>query len=539
MSELLKQLMAQQDAFLNQTRGTSQAAAELHAEIRQDQGEQETRAKVVSEINIAKTALEAAAALQTAEENRAAAKAFGVNMDDPENVVVQTATIAREAVRKANTEVQKAEAKRNKPFGEDILGSIAAMFTIPIHEKTAVEETGVAASATQRLNQLNQAAQTQFRTNEAMKREVTQASVLNRVEEAVAKGAEAVAVLKQNNMRSNITDLIQVLSLNREGLAVLQQQYSNQLQAEQIARATEMYGLQRQEHELKLRQNKATEEEQRVFVDTVNAGRAVYNLPPMTLAEVNSYMRTGGKAKALMDQWYDSGALKKSTGISHIANNPAAAMVLFDQAGVRFPPGDPRGALQEFIELSAKQYKETLQGKAATKPEEILTGVNSAALENAKQAHRLIKPGDASNIYGALPFASLVKSKTVQETPLYGAVLKAQEDAGIVDLPPERIFEQAAAAVATKKLTLEQAADSIADYAAVIMAYNNTYKNYRSVGLPSQTGYFTTVPAGDNLGRKVTVNLFDVTQVKAALMRNAGNRTDPFNVLFNTITGKQ
>lgn len=518
MSAFLKQLMEQNQRLLNQTTGTGIAQKDLFSEINQLREQFLNTQETKNALAKSKVALDAAAELQVAEENRAAASAFGVNMDDPNNVVGATASIAREAVRNANTQVQTAEAKRNINLLDDPLGGIAAFFTVPMHEQEAGRQAQVALSASQRLSALNQAAQIQFKTNESMKRNVTVAAVNNAVEASVVAGTEAMLKLRENLMRTNVNDLVAVLQLDRAGLDLMMQAYEIQNNEERMQMARDAAAFQRAKHEKDLKDMRMADEAINALLKNVNMGRAVYGLPPMNEAEIRSYMQLGGKSKAMLDQWFDTGAVKIATGVGNIATDPASAQVLLTQAGVRYPEGDPRKQVQDLILQAQRDYKNTPQGKAATKAEEVLGGINSTAYASAAKQATNIKPNDLSNIYAALPFGTVVKNKEVQQSELYTVLLKAQEQAGIVDISPDQIVSQTAALVAAGKISIESAASGISNYTKAAIAANNASRQYQAFGLPNQTTYKTVIKTSPG-GREDLVDLRDETQVTAALFK--------------------
>ena len=522
MSDLLRRLMQQQEQFFASVQGTQVAQKDLLSEINQMRGPIMDEAQRKAALEQAGVAIAGAGELQTAKENRAAASAFGVNMADPTSLVVETATQAREAVARANREAAVAKSKSQISLAEDPLGAIAALFTVPFHTAQAGREAQMAADAATRLTLLNQAAQTQFRTNENLKRGVTEETIANKLETGVAAANLALMQLREQQMRSNIKDVTDVLALDKTKLDILFQSYQIGNEQERLQLAREGFALQRQKYEADLAKDQLEEDLFTDYLSNVNIGRAIYGLKPMTTNEFKVAVKNP-RSKAMIDQWYDSGSVKASTGVSNIATDPASSLVLLTQAGVRFNEGDPRKPVQDLLTRSTAEFRQSVAGQTATKGEEILNGTNTVVAQRTTEQQRLIKPDDLTNIYSALPFASIVKNKAVQATSLYSTLLSPQEEAGVVDIPPHQIFSQTAQAVAAGTLKLEEAADGIVTYAKAAVSLNNEGRQYAAFGLPNQRAYPTSV-AISAAGQTATVDLTDSTQVTAALLRFRTNK---------------
>jgi hypothetical protein len=517
-TSLLSRIMQEQKAFQDQLSRTITQVQAASEKGRTEAVNTEQLMKARDAAAIAQKALTNAGAVAEAENARTIASAFGVNIADSNNLIVPTAEIARRNAAEANDFANKADAERNVNFFQDPIRSLASVFTVPYYEDAARVRATTSLNATARLNALNVGAQTTIKTEEMLKRGVTAEVAQKDLEVAAANAEIALQAFRETNRRQGMQDLVTLQQLNGQQLTALVQLNSVQNEAERLRLSREANALSRRQVELAMAEKLQTAQEQEAFTRTVNTGRAAMGLAPMARAEIKNYMSLGGEGKSLIETWYKTGVMRDSAGIVTFAPDPASAVTILNSAGAVFPEGHPKKPIIDFVNSAQIQFRQTVQGRTATKPQEILAGTNTAALESTKQQAALIKPGDATNIYAALPFSVITDVAAVKETKLFAALLGPQKEAGIVDVTPQQLLSQTAQLVASGRLDLQTAASDFSMYMKAAIEANNAVRDYNAFGLPRQRTYRTNVELTPGQA-PVVIDLANDLEVSSILFR--------------------
>lgn len=531
MANLLNQLLQEQQKLQTEFARTVVQVSAAQQEARTVAKNAENTMQAAEAAKLAARALQSAGAVAEAENARTIASAFGVNLADPNNLITSTATIARTAAERANEFVGAAEKAKQIKFTEDPIGAIGSLFTVPFYEEKAVDQAKVSLSASQRLVTLNQGAQATIQTEQLLKRSVTAEVAAADAEAAKLASDLIVQALKEKNLRQGAQDAVALLTLNKDQVSLMFQANAAVNDAERLNLQRQQFKLSQQEFEQRTRERQQTQEEEAQFIGTVNAGRQAMGLPPMTRGEISNYLKLGGEAKGIIEVFYKTGALKTATGITAYASDPVSSVIMLNTAGAKFEQGHPKNSIVELVNNAQIEFRKTPQGQQA-KPQDVIAGTNAVIATKVKSQLGNIVAGDGTNIYAALPFSNITDSLAVQQTELFGKLLKIQKDAGVIDIPPQQLFSQTAQMVSSGQMTIEQAASDFATYMKVAVELNNRIRDYGAFGLPRQKNYVTTVPTpsilfpsasgfGDLTGitQIPQIDLTNESEVLAALIR--------------------
>lgn len=501
---------------------------ENNAQIYKDR---ETNLRAIQAIEQAETALRVAADAKSQQQNSAAATAFGVNQDAVNEVITALGATSRNITERIIKRSEKIHQNTQVPtmLGK-VVGTLQNEFLREFNNADASELN----ITTQAMQRLNQAAQAQITTNNAIRQTLDSGSVARATELAALKANEAIAVLRQQAVKDNLINLEAAFKVSKEQLNTMFQIASLENQAIDNQRQAEVLELQRKTHNLQfqklqkdIEQEKVREDDVNIFVDTVNKGRAIMGLPAMNRREIEQYTRMGGAAKIAIEQQYESGALVNSTGVRNIAPDPANSALRLRQSNVVVQ--GPQSKIQEQINQAFSDVlaDPTLSAADKNKPEIITAAVNKMLLKGdpKKGVQGLIriqaeniKPGDTTNIYQAPAAVDIVKAAAVQSTPLFSAILEPQVvKAGITDISPKDLISRTASAVLSGALSMQDAIDGITIYYKQAALLNNQVMDYSKYGLPRQESYNTVVSSGYAGSSKY--NLMDSTQVATLMSR--------------------
>lgn len=493
MANLLTQLLQDQQRLQTEFARTVVQVSAAQQEARTVAKNAENTMQAAEAAKLATKALQSAGAVAEAENARTIASAFGVNIADANNLIVPTAAIARTAAERANNLVMKAEEGKQIDFLKNPLAAIGAMFTVPMYENAATDQAKVSLSASNRLVALNQGAQATIQTEQLLKRSVTAEVAAADAEAAKLASDLIVQALKEKNLRQGAQDAVALLTLNKDQVSLMFQANAAVNDAERLNLQRQQFKLSQQEFEWKSQERNRTQEEELQFVGTVNAGRQTMGLSPMTRGEISNYLKLGGEARGILEVFYKTGALKTATGITAYASDPVSSVIMLNTAGAKFEQGHPKNSIVDLVNNAQIEFRKTPQGQQA-KPQDVIAGTNAVLATKVKSQLGNIVAGDGTNIYAALPFSNITDSLAVQQTELFGKLLKTQKDAGVIDIPPQQLFSQTAQMVSSGQMTIEQAASDFATYMKVAVELNNRTRDYGAFGLPRQKNYVTTLP---------------------------------------------
>lgn len=239
------------------------------------------------------------------------------------------------------------------------------------------------------------------------------------------------------------------------------------------------------------------------YADKVNAGRKIYNLPPMNAVEIKRVVANDPNGKAKFTEFYQAGAVAVQTGVAQISDSPNKSAILLAANRGTLPAGASK--VQQFINDGLNSGVAALQkpGLSAAQAKPTFDNIN-AAMGNQLQvtAQKMLSDRSApitksGNIYAApaIPAMALL-APGVTQTPLYQVVLQPLVAIGSTASDPEQIVAAGLAAVKAGKLSQADLVNGISTYYGAANVANSAAQNYKVVGLPEPTGYVAKVANG-------------------------------------------
>lgn len=469
-----------------------------------------------------------AAELRNQANNQAAAAAFGVNMDAPNQVVTVLGQKAMEALGRVGALTDKLSADRSKILTEDPVGYLYASATIP---DTANQLNGALTqfqNITQMMNALNNTVQNQVQTNNATKATLSAESA-----EAVVKSASAeyqlrAAQMKRENLKYGLDSVTAAMTANKAQLDTAMQIYGVRNSEKHLELSYANFNLSRARFALDMEKKLKDQKEEINLVTTLNAGRARLNLPPVDSVKALQLMRMPGELGDTFRKQYELGARIDVEGSARFGSDPAEAALLINASNATLPAEQKR--VQTFIEgvinklrmdpanknLKKEEFQAKVQGEIFGRKEDkkIVPGRLFSQASN-------IAPGDESNIYQAPSFETLIEQQEVKNSAFGKLILQPLAVNGIKSINPDDMVSKAAMSVKNKLVTVEQAAEGVATYYKAAARVNTANRRYEDFALPPQNTFNTTVRAPNAMDFTSTsiVNLTDETAVKRLMVQ--------------------
>jgi hypothetical protein len=457
-----------------------------------------------------------AAELQRIQNSRAAATAFAVNQDEANQMVSRLGAAYVASSSRAMDISEEIRQRSNVSLFEKPLEWLGNQIVIPFRQDELHANVETAKLAASTLQTANAVVQSQAQTDNLIKQSVTTETQDAQQRLIKAAAEDKLAQLKLQGIALNSGNVKAVFEMTSAQLDTYFKinQVFNQEQYLKLAKESHRIQTARWEQELKEKQDIATEEA--TIAETVNAGRAALNLPPLPSKQIKQQLKMGGEVSRVLQENYITGASIKASGLPLVGESPAKAaeVIVRSSAPLTVEQQGVKKFLVDTVGTAAATVPPTVDAK---NPKAVTDHVNGVVTNAANAQQKNIKTGDASNIYAISSVTAIAESELVKGTPFHAVVLKPLVDTGYNKVDPEDLVSKTLAALQTKQIDYTQAVNGLAAFFRVGAAVNNETRRYNMFGLPTQTSYNVKVTtsfgaqSGSAFGGGAVTETFDLT----------------------------
>ena len=473
---------------------------------------------------------ELAGKLQAQQNSRAAATAFAVNQDEANQMVtalgkkyVETSTRAVELA----SEITKRTAVL--PW-ESPLEWLGNQVIIPFKYDELRAVAGTATIAAAALQTANASVQSQAQTENLIAQTLTVESQKAAERLILAGAQDKIRILELQGIALNSANVEGVLKLNTQQLETMAKihQMQNADEYLRIAKANQAMNETRWRQELKDKLDLSTENAS--IAATVNAGRAVQGFAPLPEGKIKEIFKLGGEIAKNLQEQYLIGSHVQATGAPKLGDSPLRSAEIITKSEA--PLTTEQAVIKDFLKGTAADAVTELAKQPHLDPKSNPKGaadfVNTQMIAAAKSQQKVIKTGDASNIYAIPSLKTVASSDIIQGSMLYKEVLKPLLDTGYDKVDPDDLLSKTMAAVKAGQVPYQEAVNSLTAFFRVGAQLNNTARRYDMFNLPTQTSYNVRItssfggPSGITFGGAAITETFDMTkpeQVSVILSR--------------------
>lgn len=465
--------------------------------------------------------------LLTAQQNtRAAATAFGTNMDDPSQIVSMLgqdmrASYARMKAQQARVNKIEQGATLSNPLG--LLTNIVIGDEERAKLQSAENDFNLAANT---LQSINQATQQTARTNLAIAETKSEASVQAELDKIEANAKIAKAELGARLAGVNVQMLQSLDSLNARQTSMAVQMYQLGVQEEQ---RTWMRSMREAEAALKSEDKAAAE----ATLAAWNKGRELQGQPPGSSADLKLALQLDKEnANFLVQVGYQS---LKGSSVIRYGPNAFGSMSNLQRNNIEVPPTQQPIVNQLDTWLSELTSPQALIDYGVAKGIADATTLfndkkNAPAVRNEYLVKRaafdqsVVDPKNEANIYTPPPIDVLKNKPYLLENKFLASELAPSVEAGgNIKFNPSQLLSQAKDKVLSGEYSTSEIAEGLSWAAQQLALTNNATKNYLGFGLPPITDKYVmplSVKAGPYAKTiSAPVNLLDPVQVTAYFQR--------------------
>jgi hypothetical protein len=539
-----------QDRLSKETAGAVRQNTALETQVLNDQADRDQKLAAAQGIV---TSQQEGALLGAQQNAITAAHAAGTNISDPTNTVVRMLQQLNDATDSRDATAEQI-ANNRESAGGGILGAIVGGFkNIGMHKQLAEENDAVNAYSDS-LQKLNSATQITAQTQKDLAPTRSQATVAASTAIESGKWQDAADTAKANALRANSQGLIEANTLGEQGLNNMDRVSSIAYRAA----ASEAMIAQRNE---RLKQARENADDMAAAANLSRQGMQ-YVVPAATVKTANRLPNKtilGEIAKGEDPKnsatpasiGYRIGHNLETTGIATLGPDIGDNTVRVVEAQI--PPTQNNAPL---FDLFHKAYDAGATGAVINSLGQVApdiagggkagnraqvadrVGTNLTNLINQKTAE--IDPRDNSNPFQAPDLNALSQSDAVKATPLYQTIIKPLVQTGRTQTDFDYLTSTAAAAVANKQLSFEDAAKGIQLLAKTAAAQNAATLNLQLYGIPTPKTYKAPISGIGALGGAKPVDMTSYTGVSNALaakIHPIGYHAE--SVLSNTPQGRE
>jgi len=484
-----------------------------------------------------------AADLNAQQNARKAASAFAINMDEANQMVVSMGQkFVTNATRAAELSDDIRKRSAVKPW-EDPITWIGNQIVIPFQQEELQAATAAADIAQKSIVAANNAVQEQAVTENAIKESITTETQAAQQRLFIKEAQEKLAQLQLQGIAlnsGNLKAVYEMTSAQMDTYLKINNAFSSQQYLE-MARQTHALNSARWSQELQDKKDVAAEEQN--IADTVNAGRAALNLPPLPAKHIKQQLKMGGEVSKILQDNYITGAANRNSGTPIVGETPAKAAEIIVKSSA--PLTTEQQGVKKFLIDATSTAATTIPPTIDVKgnPKAATDYVNKTIIDSANRQQKNIKTGDATNIYAATSLKAITGANDFKGTVYYDKVIAPLVSSGYDKVDPEDLVSKLSAAVQQGQIPFDQAVLGLAATFRGAVAVNNETRRYGMFGLPRQAGYSVTIntsfrsPAGTFGGGVVatqTYNLTEPAQVSVLLSRHlAAQRSGDIASVFN------
>lgn len=457
---------------------------------------------------------------------------LGSNPDDAASILTGLADEWKNATVRSVKSAKMVSDKESSKFFDSPLQFVYDRLTLPFAKEQADADTAYRNNVSTSLQQAQQLTQELPKTMAAIAQTETSATAQSKLEAVQARIQSNIDSLKIKNASTDIDGLKTLVQMGQDQLNSVIQKFSAYNQSQHLQLAQASFALEKQkteamlaEHEQKMADKTATEQESKDFADYAKKGASILGFDNVAQLPHNRIIQLYNAKDPMIHKMINVGIMSTlNGGKPTISDNPG------EVAGTLALTNAPLAPIQENI----KKFFKSVWGDAAnpnnatknkisdvSKMDQVSAAAGRLATQGAQTQLGNIKTGDNTNIYAPPPLPNIVGLKAVQDTSLYQTVLKDQIAAGgLKEFQPDQIISMAVSGFKTGKYDYKTMSKDLLSIFGGVAAYNNTLHNYTGFGLPAQTTYNTEV--GDNFGY--------------ASIKNLANSKDLDNVLNNKLS---
>lgn len=462
------------------------------------------------------------AKLQVQNNDLKAATIFGTNLGSTSEVISALAAKSQAAYDQSQAIAQKVHDKQSISFLDDPLGWIESKFTIGQDYSDYEQAAFVHNSTEQRIAELNQNTQSSVVTQNALEQAHSAATVQAQSSLVTLQAKVQAAKIGQENAALNINEINALGSMTDKQLGNMFQVYQATnsekglaLQEQHLILAKKQADLSLQEATVRLKEHKLKDEELSSMQEIFDRGATTLGLSKIPAAKAMQLINAKGEGGELARSMWNSGSVGTLTSAPYIAASAGEAATILATTKAQLP-----ATMNQLTPLLTKEYAAQLR-VAQAKGEDPIKGkddiaakVTQAVVGKLQTYSADIDSADLTNPYGASPISTLLKVGGVASLPLYTKVLAPNQ---VENSDPKYIVAQAAQAVKDGKISFEECASGIQKLYSAAAAQNNATKGFKSIGVPTQSSYTTTLPSVADID--MSYNLMDYKDASLALTR--------------------
>lgn len=472
---------------------------------------------------------------QKAENKSAAfATALGSDTDQTTNIMIRSAEEVRDRHVKAMDARDKLEKDLNTNFLDSPLDWAWAQLNMESTIRRAEAATQSRNDAVQGLQQIQQATQNQVAMNNSLKKTATDAMMQA---QAAADKADADITYKERVIRNagvNIDKLASLNTMSTQELAVSSEARNIKRQDAADARAAESHNWARKESNLRLEALREAKEEKDLAKLDLAAQQDYYIAGAKSIGVEVKRMPDRQFARYLLaddtaQEYYKRGMQLSAAGEAPIKSSAGETAMFLKQANAPLRP--EQSSIKQLLTNSmtaAASSKGGVKDGAGnlitvdpSKKDSVAAATTIVAQKNANNMHSNITP-DPNNIYAAPPLPSVYELPAVKNSAYAKKVLAPQMQAGgLTEFQPSQLISMATNAIRAKQVTYDEAVQGLSSLFNGAREINNVTKQYKTFGLPNQTGFNVTTTS--DWGFAKTVDMADQKQLSLYVSSQLSN----------------
>lgn len=418
------------------------------------------------------------------------AQAAGTDITSPENILVQLGQQLRQNTMAAQEAQKNIHAKESMRIIDNPLAWIQGQLTLEQDYRQYNQAAESANLTSAQIAGVTKATDEVQRTQQAIAKKVTDASIAGAAAVRVAEGEAAKAAAEKDHLKSEML-IAQAITQNSAAAAQeAQRQFGLVVSAENLelehARfemAKQQFDWEKQMKTATFKEKKSADEVKAALLQQYNAGAQVLGYNPESNWDiVAAKAGLGGTEGTRISAVMEAGGNSSAIGSPRVTATPAgAASMLVKRV---YPRGNDAtfDSMKKYLVDTWNSKLGLGDGKEAT----VVANVNAQIKVDADSFKKnAVMTG---SFYAPPPIDTITAARSVKATALYQKVLStAGKD--LTTAAPTPIVKLTYEAAKSGVISYEEAAAGLAEFYGQAVNINNVTKRFAQIGIPSQTSF--------------------------------------------------